>query len=135
MLEVSPGAYDRDGIEAFYRAQLGRTVTLDPTDEPIVARDGSAIVGALRLHHRAGTLILRTVVVAEGRRAHGIGTLMLDAADQAIGARECYCFPWTHLERFYGRIGLRRIPTADVPPPLRDLLGEGCIPTRREARP
>ena len=125
---------ERSDIEAFYRTQLGRAVVLDPADEMLAARDERAIVAAARLHHCAGTLVLRTMVVAEGRRRTGIGTRLLDAVDRAIGGRECYCFPWAHLERFYGRIGFRRLDLTAIPRALGDLLGDGCIPMRREAR-
>ncbi|HET8568694.1 MAG TPA: GNAT family N-acetyltransferase [Candidatus Limnocylindria bacterium] len=125
---------ERGDVERFYRTQLGRAVSLDPADEPLAARDDRAIVAAARLHHRAGTLVLRTMVVADGRRRTGIGTRLLDAVDRAIGGRECYCFPWAHLEHFYGRIGFRRVDLAAVPRALADLLGDDCIPMRREAR-
>ena len=130
---VRPG--ERVAVEEFYRAQLGRTVRLDIADEPLAAHDGETIVGAVRLHHRAGALVLRTMVVAEGRRRSGIGTRILDAADREIGERECYCFPWAYLERFYGRIAFRRLDDTSVPVPLRDLLGDGSIAMRRDARP
>lgn len=127
-------ATQRDAVEMFYRAQLGRDVRLDPTDEPVAAYEGEQIVAAVRLHHRAGALILRTMVVVEGRRREGIGSHLLDAVDRAIGQRACYCFPWTYLEPFYARIDFRPLERANVPSALHELLGSGCISMLREAR-
>jgi N-acetylglutamate synthase-like GNAT family acetyltransferase len=122
-------------VEAFYRAQLGRDVPLEPDQEVLVARDGGEIVGALRLCPEGGTLLLRTVVVADGRRGQGIGRQLLCGADRAIGARECWCFPWSHLERFYGAIGFVRVPDDTVPAAIRHRYGADCIATFRAASP
>jgi N-acetylglutamate synthase-like GNAT family acetyltransferase len=127
---------DTDGradVESFYRRELGRDVLLEADQEVFAARD-SSIVGALRLCPEAQTLVLRTVVVAEGRRGRRIGRAMLALVSDAIGRRECWCFPWEHLEGFYGGIGFRRVDRERVPPTLLHRLGDGCIPTFREAR-
>ena len=127
---------DNDGradVESFYRRELGREVVLEADQDVYAARDGS-IVGALRLCPEAETLVLRTVVVAEGRRGRGIGRAMLALASDAIGRRECWCFPWEHLEGFYGAIGFRRVDRERIPPTLLHRLGDGYIPTFREAR-
>lgn len=124
---------DRAAVEAFYRRELGRDVALGPAEELVVAWSGAEIVGALRLFPEAGTLVLRTVVVAADRRGEGIGRALLRRASAAIGARECFCFPWSYLERFYGAIGLRRIAVADVPAELRHRLGDETIAIHRAA--
>jgi len=127
------GADARVEVECFYLCELRREVTLAPEQQVFAARENGVVVGALRLCPEADTLLLRTVVVAEGLRGRGIGRVMLEAASAAIGARECWCFPWEHLEGFYGRIGFRRTSRGDVPSLLEHRLAEGCIPTRREA--
>lgn len=124
----------RHAVERFYRAQLGRDTQLDPSDEPLAAYVGGEIVAAVRLHHRAGALILRTMVVAAGRRHEGIGSRLLEAAGLAIGLRACYCFPWTHLATFYARIGFRPLDRVSVPSALRELWGPGCVALLRESR-
>ena len=128
------GADGRGEVERFYGRELGREVQLESGQDVFVARDGGVVVGALRLCPEAGTLVLRTVVVAEARRGRGIGSAMLALASEAIGRRECWCFPWTHLARFYGRIGFEQVAPREIPPDLLHRLGEGCIPTRRLAR-
>ena len=124
----------RPEVETFYRRELGREVPLEEDQEVFAAREGRTLVGALRLCPEAKTLVLRTVVVADGRRGQGIGRAMLAIASEAIGRRECWCFPWEHLEGFYGAIGFRRVDRGQIPPSLLHRLGEGCIPTRRQAK-
>lgn len=124
---------ERAEVEAFYRAQLRRDVPLEVDQEVLVARDGDAMVAALRLCPEAGTLLLRTVVVAEGRRGRGIGRSLLLEASRAIGRRECWCFPWTSLEGFYGAIGFARVPDAAVPAALRHRTNPEGIATYRAA--
>ena len=121
-------------VESFYRRELRREVPLESSQELLVARDGEVLVAALRLCREAETLVLRTVVVAEGRRGRGIGRALLARASEAIGPRECWCFPWKHLEGLYAAIGFQQVAREDVPPTLLHRLGEGCIPTRRVAR-
>jgi predicted GNAT family N-acyltransferase len=125
---------DRLGVEAFYRDQLGRDVPLERDQEVFVARDDDRIVAALRLCPEAGTLLLRTVVVAQDRRGEGIGRKLLSEASRAIGGRECWCFPWSYLERFYGAIGFVRVAADRVPADIRHRLDNECIPTHRPAR-
>ena len=69
---------ERSAVEAFYRPELKREVPLEAGQEVFAAREGDAIVAALRLCHEAGTLLLRTVVVAEDRRGRGIGRALLE---------------------------------------------------------
>ncbi len=54
-----------------------------------VAIRAASAVAALRLGPEGGTLLLRTVVVAEGRRGEGIGRALLREASRTIGPREC----------------------------------------------
>src|SRR5205814_1394565 len=49
---------ERADVEAFYRRELKREVPLDADHEVFVARQGAAIVAALRLCPEAGTLLL-----------------------------------------------------------------------------
>jgi N-acetylglutamate synthase-like GNAT family acetyltransferase len=125
---------ERPAVEAFYRAQLGRDVPLEADQEVVIARDGGAIVAVLRLCPEAGTLLLRTVVVAKDRRGRGIGSALLEEASKAIGRRECWCFPWSYLERFYGQVGFTRVADDDVPSVLHHRWDrDECIATYRAA--
>lgn len=133
--QVTTVPHDRRAeVEAFYKRELDRDVPLGTHEDVLCAWEDGLIVGALRLFPASGRLVLRTMVVAEERRGRGIGRAMLRAASERIGERECYCFPWPHLERFYGEIGFRPIDRQAVPPELLPYLGPG-IATLREARP
>jgi N-acetylglutamate synthase-like GNAT family acetyltransferase len=125
----------RSDAELFYRAQLGRDVRLEADQEVLVARESDVIVAVLRLCPEAGTLLLRTVVVAADRRGQGIGRSLLVAASHAIGPRECWCFPWAYLESFYAAIGLLRVAADHVPVALLHRTNPECIATFRAARP
>ena len=125
---------ERREVEAFYREQLGRDVALAPEQDVIVARDDGVIVGALRLCPEAGTLLLRTMVVAKDRRGEGIGGALLADASREIGARECWCFPWSYLDRLYGAVGFERVPDERVPDALRHRRDDGCIAMLRARR-
>jgi len=124
---------ERADVEAFYRRELKREVLLEVDQEVLAARDGDAIVAALRLCPEAGTLLLRTVVVAEDRLGQGIGRALLQEASRAIGRRDCWCFAWSYLEDLYGAIGFVRVPDAGVPQLLRDRTGPNEIATYRAA--
>ncbi|HEV8229306.1 MAG TPA: GNAT family N-acetyltransferase [Candidatus Limnocylindria bacterium] len=126
---------DRDAVLAFYREELGRDVDVG-NEELFVARSGDDVVGAVRLYPEAGTLLLRTMVMTAALRGRGIGRQLLRFVEPAIGPRECYCFPWTHLEAFYGDIGFRRISDEQVPSALRHRFGTpDTIVMRRTPRP
>ena len=117
---------------AFYRRELGRDVDLRPDEQIVVAREGNDVVAAVRLFPEASTMLLRTMVVARSLRGRGVGATLLREFSKRIGARECYCFPWTYLDGFYGSIGFRRIADAEVPAPLRHRLGTpGTIAMKR----
>ena len=124
---------ERAAVEAFYRRELKREVPLEDGQEVFATREGDTIVAALRLCSEAGTLLLRTVVVSEDHRGRGIGRALLHEASRAIGRRECWCFGWSYLESFYGAIGFKRVPDAQVPERLRDRLGPNEIASYRAA--
>jgi len=126
---------ERAEVDAFYRRELKREVPLEVDQEVCVARDGAAIVAALRLCPEAGTLLLRTVVVATDRRGQGIGRSLLEEASRAIGRRECWCFPWSYLESFYGAIGFVRVADTTVPAALlHRAMAEGIATFRAAIR-
>jgi predicted GNAT family N-acyltransferase len=129
------GDRQRSEVEAFYQSELGRDPLLAPDQELFVAGGDDEIVAALRLCPEAGTLLLRTDVVAKGRRGEGIGRALLLEASRAIGDRECWCFPWSYLERFYAEIGLARISDERVPVILRGRIEPGCVATYRRGSP
>jgi hypothetical protein len=60
---------------------------------------------------------------------------LLEKASRAIGTRECWCFPWSYLESFYGAIGFVRVSDDTVPAALRHRTMSEGIATYRAATP
>ena len=89
----------------------------------------------MRLVTEHEVLVLRTMVVAEGSRGSGIGGRLLQDASRVIGGRTCYCVAWSYLEEFYGRAGFRRVAVNELPPHLRERVGDRLIGMQREGRP
>ena len=125
---------DRDDAIAFYRRELGRDVEIAATEELVLEREDSRVVAVARLATEHGVLVLRTMVVADGSRRRGIGSDLLERASNAISGRTCYCIAWSYLEDFYGRAGFRRVAADQLPPHLRERLGDRLIGMRRDAR-
>lgn len=108
-----------DRIQAFYRL-TGYDSPLEPLDEVLVVEEGQEIKAAVRLCHEADVIVLRGLMVLESCRRAGIGSMLLGYAQTALGDRDCYCIPYSHLEGFYGRSGFLRIDPASAPVFLRE---------------
>jgi GNAT superfamily N-acetyltransferase len=106
-------------IAAFYRETTYRPL-VGPADLLVVAEDAEEICGALRICQEEGVLVLRGMRVALRRQRQGVGTRLLEAAEEAIGGRECLCIPHRHLTAFYGRAGFCEIPATAAPRFLRE---------------
>ncbi len=129
-------ATDRNDAARFYREQLGRDVTFGPHDELVLEREGQRVIAALRLAPEGGTLVLRTMVVADDLRRGGVGTSLLERASRLIGERECFCLAWSYLESFYARAGFARVAPSALPPFLLERLGSATdmVALRRATR-
>lgn len=104
------------------------------TEDLVLERHDAQVVAVARLATEHGVLVLRTMVVADGWRGRGIDSRLLEHASRAISGRTCYCVAWSHLEDFYGRAGFRRVAADELPPHLRERLGDRLIGMRRDAR-
>ena len=106
-------------VQSFY-ASVGYGGGAHPGDRLLVSREGQSIVAAARLCTEDGTLVLRGMYVAEGRRGQGIGSRLLESISEAIGSSECWCIPYTHLTGFYSRIGFQVCEGETIPPFLAE---------------
>ena len=106
-------------VEAFY-STVGYTGGALPADLIFVARDGSRIIGVVRLCEESGCCVLRGMYVASERQRSGIGTALLSELNAKVGARECWCIPFTHLREFYGVIGFGEVAPSSAPQFLRE---------------
>ena len=41
-----------------------------------------------------------------------------------LGAGDCFCIPYAHLDGFYGQIGFEAVPPDDLPPHLARRLAQ-----------
>ena len=98
---------DYSKITSFYQG-CGYSSPLYETDLVIQARENDEVVGAVRLCQEEGKLVLRGMYVIEDRRGSGIGSALLHEASSEIGHRECWCIPYTHLVKLYGRGGFQK---------------------------
>jgi N-acetylglutamate synthase-like GNAT family acetyltransferase len=130
-----PGEIDL--VNGFYASE-GRTTRVNEGEQWVIALEGSAMVGVLRICIEEGHQVLRTVQVTEARRGQGIGRRMLDLVPPMLRNGACFCLPYAHLTEFYGRIGFTRIPAEAAPRHLQDRLagyladGRDMIAMRRD---
>ncbi|MBI2503627.1 MAG: GNAT family N-acetyltransferase [Candidatus Latescibacteria bacterium] len=90
-----------------------------PGTRQVLAEEEGRIIGALRLCQEQGTLVLRGMRVQKEWQRQGVGTRLLQVANERIGQRTCYCLPHPYLEGLYGRIGFEQVKPASVPRFLR----------------
>lgn len=73
-----------------------------------VAKDGPRLVGVIRTREADGLLLIGRIAIAPDMQGHGIGRLLLDAAEQASDATEAELFTGSLSEgnlRLYERCG------------------------------
>ncbi len=105
-------------IMQLYRAN-GYGADVSPDDRVLIAEAEDKIVGVVRICEEGGRVILRGMHVKPGFRGRGIGTVLLSQAAEAIGARSCYCVPYTHLQSFYSQVGFQMAGPERTPAFLR----------------
>jgi hypothetical protein len=122
---------EKDLVDGFYASE-GRTVRVESGEQWVLALEDGKVVGVLRLCLEESHQVLRTVQVTESLRR------MLDLVPPLLQPRPCFCLPYSHLIRFYGRIGFVPIPTPKAPEHLQTRLagylakGEDMLVMRRD---
>src|ERR1035437_10027874 len=94
--EISIYEGDKAPLRDFYK-QCAYNYEPQPDEEILVAKSGDDIIGAVRLCHEQGALVLRGMQVREDMRGHHLGAKMLQKLNTIIDARECYCLCYAHL--------------------------------------
>lgn len=97
-------------------AELGYEGDADG-ERVVVALQGGRLVGAFRLVHEHGALVLRGMRVVSDRRGAGIGSRLLAALRDL--EEPCFLISHAHLERFYERAGFVAAGEGEAPPFLR----------------
>ena len=105
---------DLEEIAGFYKSR-GYDHQIDAHDDFHSAWINNQIAGVVRLVEEQGTVVLRGMQVHPDFQKRGVGRVLLRQLDQAIGGRECYCIPYSHLQDFYGMIGFKTLEDKDAP--------------------
>lgn len=86
-----------------YSAKAGRG------ERVFVLREEQQILAALRLVPKPeGFYFLRSMCVHPDYRGQGLGSRLLLGLISVLDQNPCFCYPFSHLEAFYGQIGFTR---------------------------
>ena len=106
-------------VKQFYKKNGMRAQA--PKGEKIyVVTLDSRIIAALRLSPIGTNHLLRSMCVASDLRKQGIGSYLLEQIQSELVNLNCYCFPYTHLESFYGSSGFVALEVESAPEAIQD---------------
>lgn len=64
-------------------------------------------------------LLLRSLAVLPEYRRTGIGTQFMKYVAEQIGSRECWCYPFSWLQKFYEQFEFQRVEPEGAPEFIR----------------
>lgn len=92
-------------------------------DEVIIARyhlmPSKPIIGALRICPVENSWLLRSMSIENSYQRKGIGHFMLSQIQSSLSKKNCYCFPYRHLESFYQKAGFQVIDDKEATDEIR----------------
>ena len=112
-----------------------RDVTADLLANYLLIRRRGALIGVIGLEPFGSVGLLRSLAVARDERGRGLGIALTHALEQrarALGIADLYLLTTT-AERFFAKLGYRRVPRADAPPEIqrtteyRELCAESSV--------
>ncbi len=95
------------------------------TDLFFLAALEGEIIGSVRFCVEENAPMLRTMMIDEAARNHGVGSKLLQMFQHYLNAnsiRETYCLPYSHLLDFYAQIGFAPVAETELPAFLRERL-------------
>lgn len=111
-------------VKRFFHSQ-GMRSQAAKADEVVIARDkqsaNHAIIGALRLCPINDHWLLRSMSVQQAYQRKGIGLYMLEQIKASLRDKQCYCFPYPHLESFYRQAGFQIIDATEASDEIQQL--------------
>ncbi|NUN04779.1 MAG: GNAT family N-acetyltransferase [Bdellovibrio sp.] len=125
-IKTIPGHEASAIVNPFYQSQSGKALARD-TDLFFIAFKNTEVVGAVRFCEEENTSMLRSMMIREDQRRHGIGRLLLQEFQSYLNKnhiRDTYCLPYGHLGAFYGAIGFKTIDESFAPKFLQERLKE-----------
>ncbi|WP_250656365.1 GNAT family N-acetyltransferase [Alkalimarinus coralli] len=124
--QLAPVAYPL--VNRFYKQAREKGKT-QGSDEVYVARVESEIIAAVRICpvHEGGQstgttpkkLLLRSLAVLPDYRRTGVGSQFMDYVVTQLGARECWCYPFSWLQGFYEQSGFEFVAPEYAPESIR----------------
>lgn len=106
-------------VRKFYRL-AGYKGGVKPDDVFVGASFEGDLVGVVRIATEHGVQVLRGMRVKPELQRQGIGAQMLAEVRLLLSGRDCFAISYAHLEKFYGRIGFRKIDEQTAPVFLRE---------------
>ena len=100
-------------VKRFYREHKMKPQA-PKSDDIYIALLNNKLVGALRLCPYENTWLLRSMCIKTDLRGKGIGHFILTELVDTLAQKQCYCFPYSHLEKFYEKIGFEKIAPHDT---------------------
>lgn len=91
-------------LNRFYRVN-GYKGKISAQEQALCLQQGQHLIAALRLHWHDYGWLMRGVWVERKRRGEGLGSLLLAHSTEWINGKPCYCFPFSHLDKFYAAAG------------------------------
>jgi ElaA protein len=95
---------------------VGQKITSEPEvdgRDPLCAHamlyDGAQLVGTARVFLSEDPAVVGRVAVRPDRQGEGLGTVLMEQVQQALGARKAELHAQAHLEAWYTRLGWRRV--------------------------
>lgn len=123
-IKIKPGSEVSQLVDAFCLKNGSQGKARD-TDLFFLAYQNENLVGCVRFCWEENTAMLRTMMVDESVRQQRIGSALLAAFENYLvenKIKNTYCIPYSHLDKFYGKIGFQIIPEEKVPPFLIERL-------------
>jgi GNAT superfamily N-acetyltransferase len=108
------GPPDAQAIATLY-AEAGYGAAVGEQDTVLVVKQGTLLLGVVRLCPEGGVLVLRGMQVRREHQGQGIGARLLAACHAHLAGMESFCLPYAHLERFYGAAGFARVGAGALP--------------------
>lgn len=116
------GSEFKSKIDAFY-ARYGMSARARDTDLFFLAFNQEEVIGSVRFCIEEDVAVLRSMMIADFARAKGLGFRLLQEFQAHLNSNktvEAYCLPYAHLEKFYGKIGFKKIADDEAPKFLQE---------------
>ncbi len=133
------GSHDLNTIALLYK-ETDYGGGMSDQDRFVLAEHEGELIGVVRLSEEFEVTVLRGMRVKDSMQREGVGTLMLEATENMIAGKDCYCLPYRHLRDFYGQASFLEVDASFIPDGFRErfskyrAMGLDIIVMHREQR-